>query len=119
MGEVPVWWYQVTGGAAIVVLLLCLVMIVVGLFLIALLIEVKKGISAVSERVQSIANRVESVSKQVEQVTTEVGARASGVARTVDDIAGSAFATVERYAPLVLGVAAVLKLASMFKNRGR
>jgi hypothetical protein len=117
VSEVPTYWWQVTAGAAIAVLVLCVVMITIGLVMILALWQVRKGIMAVTERVQTIANRVDSIAKQVEQVTTEVGTRTSGIVRTVDDIAVGAFQIVEKYAPLVIGAAAVLKLFSMFKRK--
>ena len=117
MSEVPTYWWQVTAGAAIVVMIASIVMIVVGCFMVLALVELRRGISSISSRVQTITDRVDSIAKQVEQVTTEVGTRTSGIVRTVDDIAVGAFQVVERYAPLVIGAAAVFKLWSMFKKK--
>jgi uncharacterized protein YoxC len=117
VSEVPTYWWQVTAGAAIVVIVLSVVMIAVCGFLIMALVELRRGIASITGRVETITNRVDSIAKQVEQVTTEVGSRTSGIVRTVDDIAAGAFNVVERYAPLVIGAAAVFKLWSMFKKK--
>jgi hypothetical protein len=115
--EAPEYWYQLTAGAAIVVIIAGVFSLVLLGILMAVALELRRGIVALTNKVQSIADRVDSVAKKVDEVTTEVGSRASGIARTVDDIAVTAFEVVERYAPLAIGIAVLFKLRSMFGKK--
>jgi CII-binding regulator of phage lambda lysogenization HflD len=115
--EAPEYWWQLTGGAAIVVIVAGLAAVVLLAVLVMLMLELRRSLTAITNRVQTIADRVDSVAKQVEHVTTEVGSRTVGIVRTVDDIAASAFQVVEKYAPIVIAVGAILKLRQMFGKK--
>lgn len=117
MTEAPEYWWQVTGVAAVMMIIACFAVIGLLSVLIVMLLQLKRSLLEITGRIQTIADRVDSVAKQVEQVTTEVGSRTIGIARTVDDIAFSAFEVVERYAPLAIGVAVLFKLRSLFGKK--
>jgi len=81
------------------------------------LADLRRNINAISSKIQGISDRVDTVAKQVQEVTVEVGSRTTGIVRTVDDIAAGAFDIVEKYAPIVLGLAIVFKLRQLFVRR--
>lgn len=117
MTEAPSWWYQVTGLAAIFLVLACLCTIVVLWYVLMTLIDLRRGIQAVTDRVTTLTERVDSIAKQIQEVTTEVGSRTVGITRMVDDVAVGAFEVIERFAPIVLGAAVLLKLRQLFAKR--
>lgn len=117
MNGLPEYWIQVTAVAAVFVILASLSVIALAFFAILTLADVRRGVRQVTDKVSVITQRVDDVAKQVNHVATEVGARTTGIMKTVDDIAGTAFEVVERFAPIALGVAVLLKLRQMFSRR--
>ena len=113
----PQEWLEVTAGAAIVVMITGAVVVVLAVYMMVVLADLRRNINAVSAKIQGISDRVDTVAKQVQEVTTEVGARTTGIVRTVDDIAAGAFDIIERYAPIALGLAIVFKLRQLFVRR--
>ncbi|MCH8978592.1 MAG: hypothetical protein IH945_05035 [Armatimonadetes bacterium] len=117
MSELPEFWLEVTAGAAIAVIVASVVAIVLAVYMMIVLADLRRNINAISAKIQGISDRVDTVAKQVQEVTTEVGARTTGIVRTVDDIAAGAFEIVEKYAPIALGLAIIFKLRQLFDRR--
>lgn len=114
MNGAPDYWYQLTAGAAIAVILASVAVIALCFFIVMTLADIRRGVKGVTDRVSILTERVDDVAKQVSHVATEVGSRTTGIMRTVDDIAGSAFQVVEKFAPIAIGVAVLFKIKQMF-----
>ena len=80
-------------------------------------LSLTRTLKTLSERVDRIGERVENVSKQVQTITETVNVRTQGLARMVDDSADKAFGAVDKFGPVVLGVALIFKLKKMFSKR--
>lgn len=94
-------------------------MIVVALFMVRALLDLKTEVTRLTNQVSGIAARVDGVAKQVESITTDVGVRTGGILRMVDDAAGGAIGLVERFSPWFLVGGAILKLFFAVRGRSR
>ncbi|MCH7903220.1 MAG: hypothetical protein IH944_01480 [Armatimonadetes bacterium] len=117
MTELPEWWVQWTGLAAVFVVLASLAVIIGMVVFLLLALGIRREIVQLSGRIQGLVERVDGIAKQVESVTKEVGARTTGIVRTVDDIAAGAFNVIEKYAPILLGIGIILKLTRLFGKK--
>lgn len=117
MKEIPGWWLNASGAFFILGTAAMLAMLVLLGILVQAALSLTKSIKSLTERVERIGERVESVSKQVQTITETVNVRTQGLARMVDDSADKAFNAVDRFGPIVLGVALIFKLKNLFSKR--
>ncbi len=110
MNDVPNWWINTSGLFFILGSIAMIVMIVLTALLIKVVLDLHKSLQQLSTRVQALTTKVEGIADQVNTVTREVGVRTTGIVRMVDDTAMSAMTIVERFAPILIVIGAVVKI---------
>ena len=88
----------------------------VGMFWI--LLDLRKMMSGLNKRLTALSDKADAIAANVKDVTDEVGIRTRGIARVVDDHANTAFAIVEKVAPLFIAIGLVSKIAKLIRSRG-
>lgn len=119
MGNPPEWWLTVSGLYFVLASIVMIVTLALLATLIRLTMDLISAVKTMNNRVQSLTDRVEAIAETVQDVTNDVGSRTKGIVKVVDDHALAAFDLVEKYAPLLVGAAIVLKLGSLFGSRRR
>ncbi|MBX3111517.1 MAG: hypothetical protein KF857_05865 [Fimbriimonadaceae bacterium] len=119
MGQIPEWWLTASGAFFVLGSAATLVSVVALAYLIKVLADLRHATLALGARVEKLTEKVDGIAEQVRTVTTEVGARTTGIVRLVDEVAGPAVQIVERFAPLLMGLAAVGKIFAAYRTRRR
>jgi hypothetical protein len=119
MKEMPDWWLTASGLFFILGSVAMILLTIVAVVLVWAILDLKKGIVALTGKVETLTEKVSGIADQVQSITTEVGTRATGITRMVDDVAGGAIDVVEKFAPLLLGAGAVIRMFSGARRRRR
>ena len=117
MTPLPEWWLTASGMFFVLGSVAMVVIVVLLAILTYAILELRKHVKELSVKIDGITDRVESIATTVQHVTTEIGTRATGLTRMIDDNAGTAMTIVERFGPLLVGAATVFKIFMAFKGR--
>ncbi|MCW5936145.1 MAG: hypothetical protein KIT11_02415 [Fimbriimonadaceae bacterium] len=117
--EIPTWVTTSVGifsllGSAFMLLLLVMVGIVI-----AHSLTLSKHIKRISAQIEQVTEKGKGIAEKVDSVTTEIGSRATGIARLVDERVEPAMRAVELAAPALFIVAAFIKLRGALSGRKR
>lgn len=115
----PEWWLTASGMFFVLGSAAMIVMVVVLGFMVWALIELRTSVNRLTAKVEEISDKVNSVASTVQTVTTEVGTRANGITKMIDEHTGTAMGLVEKFAPLLVALATTLRLISSIRGRGR
>ena len=116
MTDVPSWWINTSGLFFVLASIAMIVMIALTVLLIKVVMDLQRSLQQLTQRVQALTTKVEGIADQVSTVTREVGVRTSGIVRMVDDTAASAMTIVEKLAPILMVVGAVLKIVKTVRR---
>jgi len=108
--DVPNWWINSSGLFFILGSIAMIVTIGLVAVLIKVVLDLHKSLQVLSGRVQALTSKVEGIAEQVNTVTREVGVRTTGIVRMVDDTAGSAMTIVEKFAPILIVIGAIVRI---------
>lgn len=112
----PEWWFTVTGTFAIFGICVFFAMLVGAWFVVRILLDLRDHLNSLNARVEKLTDKVDAITETVKDVTTEVGSRTKGIVRIVDQHASTGFDMVEKFAPILVGVGIVLRMARLFKR---
>jgi len=87
----------------------------VGMFWI--LLDLRKMLSGLNKRVTDLTIKADAIATNVKDVTDEVGVRARGITKIVDDHANTAFGIVEKVAPVFIALGIISKIAKLIRSR--
>ncbi|MFM9873502.1 MAG: hypothetical protein ACKVQS_08575 [Fimbriimonadaceae bacterium] len=87
----------------------------VGMFWI--LLDLRKMLSGLNKRVTDLTIKADAIATNVKDVTDEVGIRTRGIAKVVDEHANTAFALVEKVAPIFIAIGIVSKITKLIRHR--
>ncbi|MDI9639481.1 hypothetical protein QPK87_18750 [Kamptonema cortianum] len=113
----PDWWFTATGIFGVVGSIAMVIMLVVGIASLVILLEIRKSLKSLNARVEGLTNRVEIITANIQDVTNEVGIRARGLVRSVDQHASTAFEIVEKIAPFLVGIGVISRIIAMVKRK--
>ena len=117
--ELKGWVSQAVGIYAILGSIFFVVLIVVAGYMLVLLSDLSKQIRSLTGKVQTLTERVNTIAKNVESVTSDVGVRAKGIVRLVDDHTSNALRILEYVTPILLIFGAVTKIRRSAYGRSR
>ncbi len=117
MTPMPEWWLTASGVFFVLGSISFVVLCVLLGALVYIALDLRTSLKMISHRVEILADKVEGIADQVKSVTTEVGVRTTGITRMVDDMAGSSLNMIERFAPFLVGIGVVLRIAGGLKRR--
>jgi biopolymer transport protein ExbB/TolQ len=115
----PDWVAKAVGVFAILGSVSFVVAAVVGVYALFALSDIARQVRALAAKVSQLTDRVQGIAEQVDSVTKEVGVRASGLARLVDDSAASAMRVVDFVAPVLIVAGAFFRVRSWALGRRR
>lgn len=110
MNELPESWLWISGLFFGLGSLFMVIAVALALVTFRLLTDLNRQLQSLAERVERIARRVESLTETAQTVGTDVGVRATGIMRIVDDLAGTAHRRLERLAPWLLLAGAIYRI---------
>lgn len=119
MTPLPEWWLTASGMFFVLGSVAMVVTVVLLAVLVYAVLELRKSVIVLSVKVDQITDKVNAIASTVQQVTSDVGTRATGITRMIDDAAGGAMDIVEKFAPLLVGVATVARVFMAFRGRRR
>ncbi|MBS1712573.1 MAG: hypothetical protein JSS71_12700 [Armatimonadetes bacterium] len=90
---------------------------IVSVAMLWVLLDLRKMLQGLTGRVNSLADKADHIAANIKDVTDEVGTRTRGIARVVDDHANTAFAIVEKVAPIFIAIGIVSKIAKLIRSR--
>lgn len=90
---------------------------IVSVAMLWVLLDLRKMLQGLTGRVNALADKADHIAANIKDVTDEVGTRTRGIARVVDDHANTAFAIVERIAPLFIALGIISKVAKLIRSR--
>lgn len=90
---------------------------IVSVAMLWVLLDLRKMLQGITGRVNSLADKADHIAANIKDVTDEVGTRTRGIARIVDDHANTAFAIVEKVAPIFIAIGIVSKIAKLIRSR--
>ncbi len=116
----PDWWITSSGVFFVLGTAVLILMAVFLAVLVWLLFDLRNQIQVLLGKVNEVADKADAIATNLKDVSQEVGTRARGIVRVVDDHASTAFGIIERFAPLFLGVGLVTKIVGLVRpRRGR
>ena len=107
---VPNWVTSAVGIYCIIGSVFFVVLCVVAGYLLVLLADLSRQVKSLSGKVQSLTDRVNTIATNVESVTSDVGVRAKGIVKLVDEQTGSALKVLEYLAPVLILFGAIIKI---------
>ncbi len=96
-----------------------IVMAVLCVYAVYILLDITRQIRSLTARVSALTEKVQGIAERVDGVTSELGVRASGLARMVDETASSAMRVVDFVAPVLILVGAVSRIRAWTRGRRR
>lgn len=115
----PDWWLTASGVFFILGSVAMLVTVVLLAVLGYAALELRTGVQELSKKIDAITTKVDDIATNLKHVTSEVSTRTTGMVRMIDDAAGGAMTIVEKFAPVLVGVAAVGRIFMQFGRRRR
>jgi hypothetical protein len=119
MNTMPTWWLTASGMFFVLGSIAMLVSVVLLAILGYAALELRKGVQELSVKIDTITTKVDDIATNLKHVTTEVSTRTTGMVRMIDDAAGGAMTIVEKFAPVLVGIAAAARIFSAFRGRRR
>lgn len=119
MKELPEWWLTASGTFFVLGSAAMIVVVVVLAYLVKVVADLRHAVLGLANRVEKLTDKVDGIAEQVKTVTTEVGTRTTGIVRMVDEMAAPALNVVEKFAPVLMGIAVVGRIISLFTSRKR
>lgn len=113
----PDWWLTASGLFFILGCIAFLAIILVAVLAGMMVLDIRRRITSVLDGANGIVEKAKSIADTVSDTTTDVAARAKGLARIVDDQAGAAFDTMDKYAPALLGFSVLAKIWNLAKDK--
>lgn len=96
-----------------------IVMAVVGAYSLLILLDIARQMRSLTSRVNSLTEKVHGIAERVDGVTSDLGVRASGLAKMVDETASGAMRVVEFVAPVLILFGAVMRIKAWTRGRRR
>lgn len=115
----PEWVPKAVGVYAVLGSVFFIVAAVVAAYSLFVLADLAKQVRALTGKVSQLTERVQGIASQVDTVTKEVGVRASGLARLVDDSASNAMRVVDFVAPVLILAGAFFRVRAWATGRRR
>lgn len=117
MNNMPGWWLTASGVFFVLASVAMLVTVVLLAILGYAALEMRTGVKELSVKIDAITTKVDDIATNLKHVTGEVSTRTNGIVRMIDDAAGGAMTIVEKFAPVLVGVAAVGRIFMQFRRR--
>lgn len=117
--ELKGWVSQAVGIYAILGSIFFVVLIIVAGYMLVLLADLSRQLKALTGKIQTLTERVHNIAANVENVTNDVGVRAKGIVRLVDDQTSNALKILEYVTPILLIFGAVSKIRRGSRSRSR
>lgn len=111
----PDWWITSSGVFFVLGTAVLILMAVATCVLIYLLLDLRKQIQGLVGKVNEVADKADAIATNLKDVSQEVGTRARGIVRVVDDHANTAFGIIEKFAPLFLGIGLISKILKLVR----
>lgn len=111
------WVESAVGIYAVLGSIFFLVMAVVGAYSLFLLSDISRQLRSLTARMNSLTEKVQGIAERVDVVSKDIGVRASGLARLVDDSAANAMRVVDYLAPVLIFVGAVARIRGRRRPR--
>lgn len=119
MTTLPTWWIVISGVCFMLMIIFLIILIAVVLFLGRHLQELASKVGVLADRSQKILEHSEGIATQVHKIAKDISTPAANIFHRVDDVTSKISQVVEKGSMLMVGIAAINKLLSLFRDRAR
>ncbi len=116
MQQMPDWWLTSSGIFFILGAVAMGLIAVSSMGLLWILLDLRKGLVALNAKALALTHKVDLIATNVKDVTDEVGVRTRGITQMTDERAHTAFAIVEKFAPMFIAIGLASKVVKLVRR---